>query len=233
MVRKAGELVLGMGVILLSLWAYSVFWTTRDAGIAADREVQGLQDQWQAERHATPPGPTLGVSVKQSTMHTEPTFDAPIAPPAGAVFGLMRIPRLGPAWVKPLVEGEGRGLAGIARDDLARGVVHYPGTALPGQVGNFAAAGHRATHGEPFTHLDKVRPGDQILVETKNSRYTYTVTNRAIVEPTRTDVLAAVPGRVDVQSKNARVTLTTCHPRYSSKLRLVVTGRLSSIAFPG
>ena len=60
----------------------------------------------------------------------------------------------------PVVEG-------VSLDDLAKGVGHYPKTVLPGEVGNFAVAGHRATHGEPFAYLDEVRKGDAVVVETQ------------------------------------------------------------------
>ena len=65
---------------------------------------------------------------------------------------------------------------GVGDDDLARGPGHFPGTALPGEVGNFAVAGHRATHGEPFAHLDKLEEGDPVVVETVDGWLVYDVT---------------------------------------------------------
>lgn len=69
----------------------------------------------------------------------------------GDALGILYIERLGENWEKPLVEG-------VELDQLARGVGHFPRSAMPGKVGNFAIAGHRATKGEPFAYLDRLRP---------------------------------------------------------------------------
>ena len=73
----------------------------------------------------------------------------------GKGFAFMHIPRLGKNYAVPVVQG-------VGLDDLARGIGHYPRTVMPGHVGNFAVAGHRATHGEPFAYLDKVGKGDLV-----------------------------------------------------------------------
>ena len=89
----------------------------------------------------------------------------PVEPPAGpakrvrrrpvSAFVLLRIPKFGKDWEKPVVEG-------VGEDDLARGIGHYPQTQLPGQPGNFAIAGHRVTHGSPFRKLLELQKGDQV-----------------------------------------------------------------------
>jgi len=109
--------------------------------------------------------------------------------------------------------------------------VHYKGTALPGQVGNFAVAGHRATHGQPFANLDQLRIGDLIIVETQDAVYTYVVDydpNRTIVLPTAVWVLEPVPGHPTVTPTRALITLTTCNPRWNSSHRMIVFGHLVS-----
>ncbi|MGH3448255.1 MAG: sortase domain-containing protein [Nocardioidaceae bacterium] len=83
----------------------------------------------------------------------------------GQAEGLIRIPRLGPDYEVPLIEG-------VRPEDLSQGIGHFPG-AGPGQVGNFAVVGHRSTHGEPFRDLAQLRPGDKVVVETSAVTYTY------------------------------------------------------------
>jgi sortase A len=127
-----------------------------------------------------------------------------------------------------VIEPKGRD---IALDELAQGVVHYKHTALPGQVGNFAVAGHRATHGQPFADLNKVRPGDKVIVETQDAVYTYVVDNdpnRTIVLPTDVWVIEPVPHHPGVTPTQALITLTTCNPRWNSSHRMIVFGHLVS-----
>ncbi len=69
---------------------------------------------------------------------------------AGDGVAILHIPALGKKWQWVVVEG-------VGNEDLALGPGHFPGTAQPGEIGNFAVAGHRATHGEPFAHLDKLK----------------------------------------------------------------------------
>lgn len=73
----------------------------------------------------------------------------------------------------------------VSMDDLQRGPGHYPGTALPGEPGNFAVAGHRTTYGAPFFHLDALRRGDHVLVtDRQGRRHTYEVAEQRVVLPT-------------------------------------------------
>src|SRR4029079_17536164 len=86
----------------------------------------------------------------------------------GKGFAFLHIPRLGKKYSVPVVQG-------VSLPDLSRGVGHYPSTALPGEIGNFAVAGHRATNGEPFANLDAVKVGDSPAVETRLQWFTYVV----------------------------------------------------------
>ncbi|MFD2078965.1 sortase domain-containing protein [Actinopolymorpha cephalotaxi] len=75
----------------------------------------------------------------------------------------MRIPRFGRSYVVPAIQG-------IRKEDLAKGFGHFPETALPGQRGNCALAGHRVTHGEPLRDMPNLRVGDKVVVETSAPR---------------------------------------------------------------
>ena len=139
--------------------------------------------------------------------------DAPDAPPPDPVPGdaiaLLRIPRIG--LDKTVVEG-------VTVPDLKKAPGHYPGTPLPGQPGNAAIAGHRTTYGQPFYRLNELEPGDEILVTTRQGEFTYEVEGTQIVKPSQTEVLNP--------TDDDRLTLTTCHPRYSARQRLIVTATL-------
>jgi len=151
-----------------------------------------------------------------------PPGDKPVAVRAfreGKGFAFLHVPALGRSYTVPVVQG-------VSLPDLARGVGHYPKTALPGRVGNFAVAGHRATNGEPFAHLDKVGKGDVVVVETRDTWYTYVVDRSRIVAPSDTWVIDPVPGRTGVQPTRRLLTLTTCNPRWASTERLIVFGHL-------
>lgn len=135
---------------------------------------------------------------------SSPATEAPAALPTDALARL-EIPAID---VHQIV------VEGISPGTLGRGPGHYPGTALPGQSGNFAVAGHRTTHGAPFAHLDELEPGDEIVVTTVEGRFVYRVTEERIVAPTAVGVLS--------DFGDDRITLTTCHPADSSRQRLVV-----------
>ncbi len=140
-------------------------------------------------------------------------------PSTGDGLNVLRIPRLGADWEWVVVEG-------VDMDTLNDGPGHFPKTALPGEVGNFAVAGHRATHGEPFAHLDTVVQGDKVYVEAADGWYTYQVTWTRIIAPTDVDVLAPVAGSPGKKAKAQTMTLITCHPRWGSTERLAVGAQL-------
>ena len=93
----------------------------------------------------------------------------------GEGLAMIRIPRFGEDWRYVIVEG-------VEREDLRKGPGHYPGTALPGEVGNFVVSGHRTTYSAPFNRLGELRRGDEILIDTREEQYVYTVTDRKIVD---------------------------------------------------
>ncbi|PJJ56359.1 sortase A [Mumia flava] len=199
--RAAAELLVTCGAVVLLFGVYLVFWSDVQASVAQ----VGLRDDFEQQVEAAQDGPaTQPVAAK---------------PAVGSGIAVMSIPRLGADWSWVVVEG-------VTDDQIARGPGHFPETALPGRTGNFAVAGHRATHGEPFAHLDQVQPRDTILVETPGAAYEYVVTRTEIVAPSSTGVLLPVPDRPDATPKKARITLVTCHPRWGSSERMIVHGHL-------
>ncbi len=105
---------------------------------------------------------------------------------------------------------------------LRAGAGHYPGTPLPGELGNVSIAGHRTTFGRPFNHLDLMKPGDEVILSTPFKRYHYIAVNAFdnhpnpwITNPKDFSVVQNVPGK-------RYLTLTTCHPKGSAKQRLIL-----------
>ena len=111
-------------------------------------------------------------------------------------------------------------VAGTRVEDLKKGPGHFPGSVLPGQVGNSVIAGHRTTYGAVFGDLDRVQPGDQVVVTIPTGdRYVYTVTSSEVLQP---DAVASVMG----WTEDAQLTLFTCTPKFTAHARLVVHARL-------
>ena len=115
-------------------------------------------------------------------------------------------------------------VAGVSVEDLRRGPGHFPETPLPGQLGNAAIAGHRTTYGQPFRNVDDLEPGDDIVLTTVAGRFVYDVTGTEIVSPDDYEVVLTTDPSV------ATITLTSCHPVWSARERIVVYGLLDQAA---
>jgi sortase A len=108
---------------------------------------------------------------------------------------------------------------GTDEETLKYAVGHFEGTALPGEKGNFAVAGHRSyTYSEHFNRADELQNGDEIIVRTKKGEFTYIVYEQKVVEPTEISVLDP--------TQDATVTLVTCTPIRVATHRLIIKGRL-------
>jgi sortase A len=110
---------------------------------------------------------------------------------------------------------------GTTASALRAGAGHYPDTPLPCEQGNVAIAGHRTTYGRPFNQLDRVEPGDEIILETPVGSCRYLVrTEPYVTVPTDLSVLDPTP--------NGTLTLTTCHPKGSARQRLILKAELQT-----
>lgn len=106
---------------------------------------------------------------------------------------------------------------GITEDVIKYFLGRFPDLAMPGEIGNFAVAGHRVSDfTDAFINLYKVKVGDEVIVTTKDGRYTYEVDNSFIVEPDQVEVLD--------DADYEKMTLITC--TIGSKRRVIVTGKL-------
>lgn len=205
-----GELLITTGVLLLLFVVWQLWWTDVQAD-AAQREVTGqLQQEWGAGEETPVQLPDDAAPAGDAPPPEEP------APVAGDPFAVVYIPRFGEGWQpRPVYEGTGL-------DVLEKGVGHYPGTALPGAVGNLSLAGHRVTYGKPFNQIEELLVGDAVVVETAQAWYTYRVTSTRIVTPDQVEVIAPVPGDPTAVPTERMLTLTTCHPMYSARQRYIV-----------
>jgi sortase A len=156
-------------------------------------------------------GQTKG--ARRQSRQTLPLYVAPPVPPVGGALDHMVIPAIG--LDRYVVQGVGEA-------ELQMGPGHYPGTPLPGQLGNVAIAGHRTTFGAPFFRLNELRPGDYVyLTDTRGVTWAYKVKEQWVVAPTDVAVVSPTP--------DAELTLTTCTPRFWATSRLVVRAVLAGV----
>lgn len=217
-VAVLGWALLVAGACILLYLVYALLFT----GVEAERAQDELRTQW---TDRTTPEPVVSASEPVAELAGEPSEPAPQEPAApDSGVALIEFSRPGEASTivhdEPLVV-----LDDVSMDDLQKGPGHYPSTALPGEPGNFAVAGHRTTYGAPFFHLDALRRGDRVLVtDRRGLRHTYEVAEQRVVLPTDTWVIGEDP----LGSGRPTLTLTTCNPRFSAAERLVVHAELQS-----
>jgi sortase A len=202
--RATGWTFIGMGSFVLYFLVYQLVGTTAVTNAGQSDLRNQLQREWSA----------------QPAHRGDPKKAPPRKVARGKALAVLDIPRI-QLDNKVVVEG-------VGRDELRKGPGHVPSTVAPGQPGTFGISGHRTTYGAPFYRLDELAKGDTITVVTREAIYTYTVTRTAIVRPVDTQVLDNVRG-ADGGLKPT-ITLTTCHPRYSARQRLVVFGDLSFVS---
>ena len=137
----------------------------------------------------------------------------------GQPFAFIRIPAFGEQWRYTLIQG-----TALAQLNVSPG--HVPGTPWPGQLGNFAVAGHRVTAGNPFWSLPSMKDGDLVYIQTRLNNYTYRVIGKQWVAPTDTAVLDPVPGHLRQRPGRRLISLITCDPAWTGTHRVIVTGVL-------
>jgi sortase A len=142
--------------------------------------------------------------------------------PLGHALGIIYIPRLGAGYKKPIVQG-------VSTADLQKGGPgHIPTTAMPGDIGNSVLSGHRTTYGAPFNRIDEIRTGDPIVIETHDNWLVFREIRQVVVDPNDSLVTLPVPFHPDATPRIARLTLTTCDPKYSASHRRIVFAVLLS-----
>lgn len=218
---RLGSSLIILGLLMFLFVGYQLWGT----GIEEAQSQNRLEDSFAelVARVDDSPDPTVDSTIPQSpTTTVAPTTDdsgptetrEPIAIVEGDPVAIIELPTIG---VKKFV------VAGVQTADLKKGPGHYPDTPFPGELGNAAIAGHRTTYGEPFRQLDELELGDEIKVTDLFGReFVYRVTGTQIVGPSDSWVVATTDPTI------ATLTLTTCHPEFSAKQRLIVSAELDT-----
>lgn len=168
---------------------------------------------------AAPTSTTHPVVESTTTSHpapapttSAPALAAPVAVPKDEYapepiqeIGTIEIPKIGLR--HPIFHG-------ITMRNIDRGPSHWPGTALPGHVGNTVFAGHRVTKSRPFRNIDQLVAGDEVIFTVDGVRSVYVVTGSKVVLPTAMEIVNPTP--------DATGTLFACHPPGSARYRYVV-----------
>lgn len=215
LIGAAGRALVGLGVLVLLFTAYQLWGT----GITEAHNQAALRAALHRElpRPAARAQTELAKPRRSGAASAAATAPRTATPPVGQPVGELTIPSIGLR--QAIVQG-------VAEPDLAMGPGHYPGTALPGQPGNTAIAGHRTTYAHPFYDLTAVHPGADVMVTTPQGVFVYVARHESVVSPTDLKVLRP--------TARPTLTLTTCNPRYSAATRLVLRATLArSLLFSG
>ena len=222
---RLGQSLIVLGILMFLFVGYQLWGT----GIEESQAQNRLEDTF--FEYASPaPSDDIAIGTLPSSpndtqqtdtnTNVEPSVAVfrPVAVDEGDPVAIIDIPALG---VTKYV------VAGVAAADLKKGPGHYPTTPQPGHLGNVAIAGHRTTYGEPFRRLDDLEVGDDIVVtDVRGREFVYEVTDAFVVNPDDSWVVATT------DSTRALLTLTTCHPEFSAKQRLIVTAELDTSRSP-
>jgi sortase A len=217
-----GELLITAGVILGLYVVWELVWSTVEA---RPQQAHALVIVHERSTYVPPVAAEDVVPddpAEPLVFAPEYTTDFPEAAmgPTGQPWLSLHVPRWSYDYNVAIAEG-------IEDPVIDAGLIgHYPETQAAGALGNFATAAHRITHGEPYARIQELRIGDELIVETDEHFLVYEMYDHSIVEPTDMSVLWPVPGQAGVEPGRRLITLTTCHPRYTSTHRYIVWGEL-------
>jgi sortase A len=207
-----GGLAVFIGFVLLADAVVTVAWEDPFTTVFTQQEQKALGKKLAAAEHAALPASTLELvrragseSERMAVLGAHERVTARAGDPLGRIF----IPKTGKNFVF---------ISGTGVEALKNGPGHYSDTALPGERGTVAIAGHRTTYGAPFQRLSKLRRGYAITLTMPYGKFTYSVEGSRSVPPTETTVLG--------NAHYDRLVLTTCTPLGSADKRLIVTSRL-------
>ncbi len=226
-----GELMMTLGALVLLFAVWQFWWTDVVADAASEDRVAALQESFASGAEisgGTTQGgdgaqggsggdpderPQQDESIGDSPGPADPddtTTDTTWA--QGEDLALVHLPTVGE--LRPVAQG-------VDLSILNLGVLgHYPSSDLPGEVGNFAVAGHRTTYGAPLWSIGELQPGDPVVVETQEGWFVYALDRTQVIAPTQTEVIAGVPGDPAAEPTEAWMVLTACHPKFSAAQRI-------------
>lgn len=200
LLRGTGTVFIVLGLVILYFVVYELFGTSL--------QTRGHQNALRSEFAALLDDPRITTPTPTATPSVPPRSKSGPRPKA---IAQILIPKIG---VDDII------VDGVSLYVLGFGPGHYPDTAPIGAPqGTAAIAGHRTGWGSPFIDLDQLDAGDEIILRTPQATYTYRITRgNVVVRPSDYWVVNGDP-----QSKaKAKLTLTTCTPKYTSRNRLIV-----------
>lgn len=207
-----GELLVTGGVLVLLFLVWQLWLNDAVVRAAQDREAAQLSESWRA------------VGPEQEEQLNDPANPVVLSQPSDAeVFGILRVPRFGDDYAAKLAGG-----VSASRTLNPLGLGHYPDTQMPGELGNFAVAGHRNTHGKPLNLIGELHVGDSIVVEVPEGWYTYRFRSLEYVAPSGVGVLNPVPQVDGIEASDSVITLTSCNPAFSTAERIIAYGAFES-----
>jgi sortase A len=232
LVGVLGELFVTAGVLVLLFLGWQVWLNDIIVGAEQTSAASELAAKWDRPVASAPPSATPTPTGSPTPAETAAPGDAapvrvdpgePVvakAPAEAVSFANLIVPRLGADYRRPIAEGVGLDVL----NNRKTGVGHYPETQMPGQVGNFAVAAHRTTYGAGFHDINNLVVGDNIYVETADGWYQYVYRGTEYVRPTGVGVLEPVPQAAGLASTDRVITMTSCHPYFSSAERIIAYG---------
>ncbi|MBA3802788.1 MAG: class E sortase [Acidimicrobiia bacterium] len=201
-----------MGLVLVAAITIGLVEQLDSGGDAtATSDTPTSTTAWAGLLPKTRPGDVLPGAANSAAAKSAPKPPGAEGPAEGEGIGSIEIPKLG--LVRYVFEG-------VQLPTLDRGPGHWPGTAMPGEVGNAVIAGHRTSHNADFADLNSLRRGDEVIFNLGDARHVYTVRKTEIVAPQSLWIID--------QTRNATATLFACHPRGSVSQRIVVHLRLKT-----
>lgn len=199
-----GELLITAAIVIGLYVVWQLWWTTFMVQGGVNDQIEAFQNQ----------NPTPVVQTPPEHRTDDPPSVGDVSVPE--VYGVLHVPKWN--WMQiPIAEGT------LQHEILDLGYAgHYVETQQAGELGNFALAGHRRTYGNNFRRVDILKPGDPIIVETKNAYLVYEMQSFEIVQPTQTSVLLPVPNHPNEVPTKRIMTMTTCNPEYGNTERYIV-----------
>ncbi len=255
-VRGIGQLFITLGVVLLLFVVYELYVTDIFGAQKQAQAKESMQQRWATETPVSTAGDAVAAPTADNRVdpaERSRTYDTEI----GQGFANLSIPVFGADYAFTVVEG-------TTAEDLYGNPGHYEDTQYPGELGNFAVAGHRVSKGAPFNALGTLSSCDAIVVETRDAWFVYRVLpmpaeiaswnpgarpecddvtplsgayaglgGREIVDPSDYAQVLPIPhvaaaGSAAVAAATERlITLTTCHPQFSDRERMIIHGVLT------
>src|SRR3954462_4860913 len=210
--RFVASVLITSGILMLVDAVLTVTWQEPVSAYFAHQDQNALKKELSGELPQTALDKRLLGSVKDERLKLKRLAGlAKGRAKTGHAIGRISLPKIGAHYVV---------VQGTDVDSLRKGPGHYPDTNFPGQGGTVAIAGHRTTYLAPFNQIDKLKRGDEIVLDMPYGKLTYAVEQTKIVDPTDLSVVDQVRG-------TERLLLSACHPLYSASQRIIVFARLT------